>query len=144
HLLRAAADRREAGPRSARVRRILFVDDEPHVLDGLRDLLHKRLREWEMSFALGGQEALTLLETRPFDVVISDMRMPGIDGVTLLRLVKERYPAIARIVLSGQAERDAVVNALPVAHQFLSKPCDVEVLYAVVERACGLQGLLQD
>ena len=126
------------------MRRILFVDDEPHVLDGLRDLLHKRRREWEMSFALGGQEALTLLETRPFDVVISDMRMPGIDGVTLLRLVKERYPAIARIVLSGQAERDAVVNALPVAHQFLSKPCDVEVLYAVVERACGLQGLLQD
>jgi putative nucleotidyltransferase with HDIG domain len=66
------------------------------------------------------------------------------DGVTLLRTVKERYPATARIVLSGHAEREAVIDALPVAHQFLSKPCSAETLFTVVDRVCGLNTLLQD
>lgn len=126
------------------MKRILFVDDEQRILDGLQGLLRKQRKQWDMVFALGGQQALTELERGPFDVVVSDMRMPGIDGVALLQTVKERYPATARIILSGHAERDAVVRALPVAHQFLSKPCDAEVLRTVVERACGLQALLQD
>lgn len=126
------------------MKRILFVDDEPKILDGLRDLLRKERKQWDMVFALGGQEALDELARGRFDVVVSDMRMPGIDGVMLLKMVKEKYPATARIILSGHAEREAVVNALPVAHQFLSKPCDADVLRTVVDRACGLQALLQD
>ncbi len=120
------------------MKRILFVDDEPKILDGLRDLLRKERKQWDMVFALGGQEALDELARGRFDVVVSDMRMPGIDGVMLLKMVKEKYPATARIILSGHAEREAVVNALPVAHQFLSKPCDADVLRTVVDRACGL------
>lgn len=126
------------------MKRILFVDDEPKILDGLRDLLRKQRKQWDMVFALGGQEALAKLAEARFDVVVSDMRMPGIDGVTLLKLVKEQYPVTARIILSGHAEREAVVAALPVAHQFLSKPCDADVLRTVVDRACGLQALLHD
>jgi putative nucleotidyltransferase with HDIG domain len=126
------------------MKRILFVDDEQQILDGLRNLLRKQRGQWEMAFALGGQAALDELSRGTFDVVVSDMRMPGIDGVALLRRVKELYPATARIILSGHAEREAVINALPVAHQFLSKPCDAEVLRSVVERAFGLQKLLQD
>jgi putative nucleotidyltransferase with HDIG domain len=126
------------------MKRVLFVDDEPHILDGLRNLLRKQRGEWEMLFALGGEAALAELERGSVDVIVSDMRMPGIDGVTLLRRVKELYPATARIVLSGHAEREAVINALPVAHQYLSKPCDAELLRSVVERAFGLQKLLQD
>ena len=126
------------------MKRILFVDDEQQILDGLRDLLRKQRKQWDMVFALGGEAALAELERGRFDVVVSDMRMPGIDGTTLLQKVKDQYPATARIILSGHAEREAVVNALPVAHQFLSKPCDAEVLRTVVERACGLQALLQD
>lgn len=126
------------------MRRILFVDDEQQVLDGLRDLLRKQRKEWDMVFALGGQQALQEFEGAKFDVVVSDMRMPGMDGVALLQRIKELYPAAARIILSGHAEREAVVNALPVAHQFLSKPCAAETLRAVIERACGLQALLQD
>ena len=103
---------------------ILFVDDEQQILDGLKDLLRKQRKQWSMVFALGGQAALDELTQRPFDVVVSDMRMPGIDGATLLTRVKEMYPASARIILSGHADRDSIVRALPVAHQFLNRPCD--------------------
>jgi HD-like signal output (HDOD) protein len=126
------------------MKRILFVDDEVNVLDGLRDLLRKQRKQWDMVFALGGQAALDELKREPFDVVVSDMRMPIIDGAALLTQVRELYPATARIILSGHAERESVVRALPVAHQFLSKPCDGNLLRVVVDRACELQRLLQD
>lgn len=126
------------------MRRILFVDDDAQILDGLRDLLRKQRKQWSMVFALGGEAALCELQKSPFDVVVSDMRMPGIDGATLLTRVKELYPSSARIILSGQADRESIVRALPVAHQFLSKPCDAALLRIVVERACELQRLLQN
>ncbi len=126
------------------MKRILFVDDEQHLLDGLRDLLSKQRKQWDMVFALGGQAALAECARAPFDVVVSDIRMPGMDGVALLTQIKQRYPGTARIVLSGQAERDATVSALPVAHQFLSKPCEADTLRMVVDRACRLQRMLHD
>ena len=124
--------------------RVLFVDDEIHVLDGLQNLLRKQRHVWDMVFALDGPSALAELEKTPFNVIVSDMRMPGMDGATLLEKVKDRYPSVARIVLSGHAEQEAVVRALPVAHQFLSKPCDADVLRDVIERTCNLQALLRD
>jgi HD-like signal output (HDOD) protein len=126
------------------MRRILFVDDEQAVLDGLRDQLRKQRKQWEMVFVLGGPAAMAELENNAFDVVVSDMRMPVIDGATLLHHVKERYPAAARIILSGQADRQSVERALPAAHQFLSKPCDADTLRIVVTRACQLQKTLSD
>lgn len=126
------------------MKRILFVDDEPHVLDGLRNLLRKQRNVWEMSFAVGGQAALEELRKAPFDVIVTDMRMPGMDGATLLQKVKEEHPRVARIVLSGHAEREVVVKALPLSHQYLSKPCDEATLRAVIERACELQSLLDN
>jgi HD-like signal output (HDOD) protein len=124
------------------LKRILFVDDEPAVLEGLRNLLRKQRRIWKMTFALGGKAALEELEQAPFDVVVSDMRMPGMDGAELLRRVKELYPGVARVVLSGHADQEMVARALPVAQQYLSKPCDGEVLRGVIERVCQLQGLV--
>lgn len=126
------------------VKYILFVDDEQQILDGLRDLLRKERRQWEMVFALGGVAALEELEKRPFDVVVSDMRMPGMDGVAFLQTVKERHPAVARIVLSGHAEQDMVLRALPVAHQYLAKPAQADSLRAVIQRACELRDVLVD
>lgn len=117
------------------MKRILFVDDEQHILDGLRDLLRRQRDEWEMVFALGGDAALRELEAQRFDVVVSDMRMPGIDGATLLALVQERHPETVRIVLSGQTELEATLRAVPVAHQFLAKPCDRDELRRAIERA---------
>jgi HD-like signal output (HDOD) protein len=126
------------------VKRILFVDDEAAVLEGLRDRLRKQRREWDMVFALGGDAALTECARKPFDVVVSDMRMPGMDGATLLRRIQELYPSTVRVVLSGHAEREAVMRVLPVAHQYLSKPCDADTLRSVIARACALQALLMD
>jgi HD-like signal output (HDOD) protein len=124
------------------VKRILFVDDDVNVLDGLRNVLRKQRRVWDMVFAIGGPAALEEMGRGPFDVVVSDMRMPGMDGAALLQIIKDTYPGTARLVLSGHAERDAVMRALPVAHQYLSKPCDVDQLTAVIERTCALQAIL--
>ncbi len=124
--------------------RVLFVDDEPAVLDALRDRLRKQRKEWDMVFACGADEALAHCEKGGFDVVVSDMRMPGMDGAELLRRVRERWPTSIRIVLSGHADRGAVIRAIPVAHQYLSKPCDAEVLRSTIARACTLRGLLAD
>jgi putative nucleotidyltransferase with HDIG domain len=123
------------------MRRVLFVDDETQVLDSLRDALRPRRREWEMSFAASGEDALDRLEREVYDVIVSDMRMHGMDGATLLGLVELAQPGAVRIVLSGSAERDVVLRAAAVAHRFLAKPCDVDELAHVVERSCALRTL---
>jgi len=124
------------------MKRILFVDDEQQVLDGLQNLLRKQRKLWDMVFALGAEPGLAELAKGPFDVVVSDMRMPGMDGAGLLARVKEMYPSAVRLILSGHAEPDAVQRTLSVAHQYLSKPCDVELLRVVIERACNVQAMV--
>jgi HD-like signal output (HDOD) protein/ActR/RegA family two-component response regulator len=129
---------------TATKRRILFVDDEQNVLDGLRNLLRKQRHVWDMSFALGGQAALDQMERGEVDVIVSDMRMPGMDGSELLTRVKAQYPQTARIVLSGHAERDAIARVIRVAHQFLSKPADANTVRTVIERTCEYLTLMRD
>jgi HD-like signal output (HDOD) protein len=126
------------------VKRILFVDDEPNILQGLRDLLRSQRREWQMSFASSGEQALAILDSEPFDVVVCDMRMPRMDGATLLKHVKERFPRVVRIILSGHTEIEAALRTVPIAHQFLGKPCEAERLCSVIHRACDLQALLDN
>jgi len=126
------------------MRHVLFVDDEPRILDGLRRMLRSQRHEWEMGFAPGGEAALAMMEASPFDVIVSDMRMPGIDGAMLLCRVRELYPHVVRIVLSGHTELSAALQVVPIAHQFLAKPCDAEMLRVAVERACHLKALLSD
>ena len=82
---------------------VLFVDDERLILEGLRDLLRPRRREWQMRFFASAEEALRELACRPADVVVTDLRMPGMDGVTLLQEVSRIAEATVRIVLSGYA-----------------------------------------
>jgi putative nucleotidyltransferase with HDIG domain len=126
------------------MKRILFVDDEPAILAGIGLLLRRERRRWELVFAENGQAALGKLSQGDFDVIVSDMRMPGMDGATLLRRVRDAYPNVVRIILSGHAEREALMRAMPVCHQFLSKPCDAETVRTVIERACTLQDLLEN
>jgi CheY-like chemotaxis protein len=121
------------------MKRILFVDDEPLVLDGLRDLFRKQRREWDMVFAPGGPEGIEALGGAPFDVIVSDMRMPRADGN---RYCRRRDRAGGGCVISGYAGREAELAALTVAHQFVSKPCEPGVLRAIIERACALPALL--
>ena len=121
---------------------ILFVDDEQNILDGLRRMLRPMRKEWRVALANGGEEALDKLSRADFDVIVSDMRMPGMDGAALLTEVQDRYPDIVRIVLSGYAEVSQAVRAVGVAHQFLSKPCDSERLKAIIARALLLRAEL--
>lgn len=127
-------------------KRILFVDDEPNILNGLRRMLRAKRREWDMAFVDSGPEALQILETAetPFNVILSDMRMPGMDGAKLLREVMQRHPHMIRIVLSGQADRDDILQAVGPIHQYLSKPCEADTLKAVLTRALALDSLLAD
>jgi HD-like signal output (HDOD) protein/CheY-like chemotaxis protein len=124
------------------MKRILFVDDEPMILAGLQNLLRKQRKQWEMSFVESGESALEKMAEGPFDVIVSDMRMPRMDGATLLKEVQQRYPNVVRIVLSGHAEQETALRSVSVAHQFLAKPCDAASLQNVVDRACRLQALL--
>ncbi len=114
--------------------RALFVDDEPLVLSGLRRMLRSLRHDWEMSFAESGKAALALMEETDFTVIISDMRMPEMDGAELLDEVAKRHPAVARLVLSGHAELDAILRAVRPAHQFLAKPCDPKRLESALKR----------
>ncbi|MEW4452315.1 response regulator [Bremerella sp. JC817] len=122
--------------------KILFVDDQANVLSGLRRMLHGHRDEWEMEFASGGMEAIKLLEEKPFDVVVTDMRMPGIDGAELLRRARERWPSIVRIVLSGQSEPERILRAMGPTHVYLTKPCDAQRLTTVVSQSSILRDRL--
>jgi HD-like signal output (HDOD) protein/ActR/RegA family two-component response regulator len=135
----ADAEAVTAGP----VKRVLFVDDDPEVLDGLRDALRRYRRAWSMRFAASGADALAQLEVEPADVIISDIQMPGMDGATLLCHVQERYPSTIRLVLSGYANTEYFARAATVAHRILAKPCNVDELALVVERSCALHGLTE-
>jgi HD-like signal output (HDOD) protein len=126
------------------MKNILFVDDEPMILQGLQRMLRPQSKLWDMSFATSGADALAMLETKPFDAIVTDMRMPGMDGARLLELVRERHPAVIRIVLSGFFDTEAAMRAVPVAHQFLAKPCDPGKLRDALEHCCGFAGLLRD
>jgi HD-like signal output (HDOD) protein/ActR/RegA family two-component response regulator len=126
------------------MRRVLFVDDEPRILEGLRRMLRAQRDEWDMAFAPGGEAALAMMGAMSFDVIVSDMRMPEMDGAALLTQVRNLYPQVVRIVLSGHTELSTALRVVPVAHQFLAKPCDAGTLRVAVERACHLKGLLSD
>jgi DNA-binding NarL/FixJ family response regulator len=125
-------------------RRVLFVDDEPRILEAVCRMLRPQRHELEVVIAPGGDEALALLAQDPVDVVVSDMRMPKMDGAELLALVRQNHPRIVRIILSGQSDRDTIVRATRAAHQFLSKPCDPNELRTTIARSCALRDLLPD
>jgi HD-like signal output (HDOD) protein len=124
--------------------KVLFVDDERRLLEALEHALMLADIEWDMRFVTSGEAALELLASQRFDVIVSDMRMPGMDGAALLAAACERDPGMVRIVLSGQADEESALSAARVAHQFLAKPCDAKTLRQLVERTGALNRALAD
>ena len=123
-------------------RRILFVDDELRILQGLNRMLRVMRNEWDMEFVLSGEDALKKLDENKFDVIVTDMRMPVMDGATLLTEVMKRHPHVVRIVLSGHSDKELILKTVKSAHQYLSKPCETEALKKTVIRACALRDSL--
>jgi HD-like signal output (HDOD) protein/CheY-like chemotaxis protein len=124
--------------------RVLFVDDEPSILAGLKRMLHPFRHEIAGRFANSGAEALACLAVEPFDIVVADMRMPVMGGAALLAEVKRLHPHIIRLALSGHADIDTAMRAVPVAQQFLAKPCDSKTLRDAIMRAAQLRSLLEE
>lgn len=123
---------------------VMFVDDEPNVLSALRRMLFPMRENWNLRFAESGEQALSMLGDRPADVVVSDMRMPGMDGAALLERVEMAHPETIRIVLSGQCDRETALRAVGPTHVFLSKPCDGERIVRTIERSCRLRDAIGD
>ncbi|MBE0533970.1 MAG: HDOD domain-containing protein [Rhodospirillales bacterium] len=123
---------------------VLFVDDDENVLQGLRRMLYPMRGSWEMVFVDGAEKALAAMAKQPFDIVVSDLRMPGIDGAELLTIISRTYPASVRIILSGYAEEEAILRTAGPAHRYLSKPCGFECLVEAVTSAVALRRFLDD
>lgn len=123
---------------------ILFVDDEPNILSGLKRMLRSLRTDMDLNFAGSGQDALEFLDKNNVDVIVTDMRMPKMDGATLLTKVQQRHPRVMRMILSGHAEQSSILQTVGVAHQFLAKPTSAEVLKDVLNRACVLQDMMGD
>jgi DNA-binding NtrC family response regulator len=103
-------------------RRVLFVDDEPNVLAGIQHALRKQV---ELQTATSGAEALRLMgEVGPFALVISDMRMPAMNGARLLAMVREQEPDTVRMILSGQADMEATIAAVNEGHIYCASVDD--------------------
>jgi HD-like signal output (HDOD) protein/CheY-like chemotaxis protein len=126
------------------MRRVLFVDDDPAVLQSLRTALQQLRPEWQLVFVDSAATALAELALRPFDALISDIGMAAMDGAKLLATVREQHPNVMRLCLSGSMDDEAFARAMPVTHQFLAKPCDPEELCEIVERACSLRTIPQN
>jgi HD-like signal output (HDOD) protein len=124
--------------------RVLFVDDDPLILKGFRRSIDEYSDDWEVDFASSGQEALNKLSQAAFDAVVTDMHMPGMDGVQLLDAVNQKMPGIMRFVLSGNTSDTQIFKSAHLVHQMIAKPSDMEKIYGIVERSCRLRDMLSD
>jgi DNA-binding NtrC family response regulator len=114
------------------MKRVLFVDDEPDVLNGLRRALMRRRGIWHMVFEAGPELALARLTAERFDVVVSDLHMPRISGIELLQRVAASHPETICVVLSGTAD---LREAEAIADHVLAKPCDAACICNTIEAA---------
>jgi len=124
--------------------RIIFVDDELNVLQAMRRSLHPMRSEWNMEFVSGGPEALAALKASAADVIVSDMRMPGMDGWQLLTEVRKLHPQTVRLILSGHAEATSIMRAVGVAHQYLAKPCESTTIKSAIVQTLKLRHLISN
>jgi HD-like signal output (HDOD) protein/CheY-like chemotaxis protein len=123
---------------------VLFVDDEKEVLEGLRMSLRRQRRIYDLLFVSSAAEAVDILAERRIDVLVTDMRMPVTTGADLLNHVHSKHPGVVRYVLSGEADRSLVLEAIGHTHRWLVKPCDRELLVGALADAVQHRALLQD
>jgi HD-like signal output (HDOD) protein/ActR/RegA family two-component response regulator len=123
---------------------ILFVDDDPEIILSTRRLFFALRHEWQVTFASSGAEALQCLGGKAYEVIVSDIRMPGMSGIDLLEQVRRHYPHMVRIALSGHADREASLKASGLAHQYLAKPCSIDSIVAAIRQSMSIGHLVVD
>jgi HD-like signal output (HDOD) protein len=121
------------------VKRILLVDDESRVLEGIQQTLHADPDSWDVLLVPGADPALKALEHSSFDIVVSDMRVPGRGGASLLTEIQGRFPDMTRIALS---ETTLSSQSASVAHRVLSRTCNASELREIIERVIVLRDLV--
>lgn len=123
---------------------ILLVDDEPNVISALRRLL--RPHAYQVKTAEGGEQALNILETEPIDLIVSDMRMPGMNGAQLLAKARTHWPDTLRILLTGYADISSAISAINEGgiYRYIAKPWSDDELLSVIRQALEWRGLQQE
>lgn len=116
-------------------KRIIFVDDESNLLQGLKRMLRKKHDDWDMIFVDNGDQALRELDKNRYDIIVTDYKMPGMDGLELLERVKGSHPEIKRLLLTGQSECEVFERAKEVVHRYISKPCNADELISSIENS---------
>ncbi len=125
-------------------KQLLFVDDEQRVLDGIKRSLYSMRHEWGMEFVTSGKDALRYLQEYSVDMIISDMKMPVMDGAELLSIVKKLYPQTIRFILSGYSDREMILKTIGTTDQFINKPCDPVMLKEIITRALESFDVIDD
>lgn len=125
-------------------KRLLFVDDETMLLDLYKMVFEDEQDRWEINFAPGGKEALAMMDEEPMDVLVSDMRMPGMSGAELVQEVMKRHPRTSRLIMSGYADSEQIAQCLGATHQFIAKPFELQNLRGTISRVCSLDSWLLD
>src|SRR5271168_1230517 len=126
------------------MKQILVVEDNPVLLELYGMILASESERWKTTLAPGGEEALKLLGETRFDVVVSDMQMPGMDGLQLLSEVRKMHPETSRIIVSGYADQAVAADSLNSTHLFISKPFDAKTLRSTLSRIGSLDAYLKD
>ncbi len=124
------------------IKNIIFVDDDVHLLRGLKRGLYSLRTEWSMSFFNHPQEALEYIESHPVDVIVSDFRMPNMSGYELLSRLRDHHPNIIRILLTGQPDQETYAESINICHYFLWKPLKIEILKPLLDRLQQLTAIL--
>ncbi|RMD48413.1 MAG: HDOD domain-containing protein [Ignavibacteria bacterium] len=119
--------------------KILFVDDEKNILSGLKRMLHSQSKEWEMVFLDTAEEAIQYIDNEKVDILVTDMKMPGMDGISLLDYVTINYPEVIRIILTGHTDEKYIIRSVRISHQFILKPCSKDELITRIKKIYNLK-----
>lgn len=125
-------------------RTVLFVDDEQKIVKSLRRMLYPLCEDWNMLYVLSGAEALEVMRNTSVTVLITDMRMPGMNGFELMDIVHREFPDVVRVMLTGQPDKELYCEVISICHYFLWKPASFEVFEALLNRIKELDNALQD
>lgn len=124
--------------------RVMFVDDEPLVLRGIERSLRTLRPSWAVTYRGSAALALGVLEREPIDIIVTDVGMPEMNGIAFLRVVRERHPHVARLVLSGETRSTDRMRGILEIHQWLAKPSPVKEVVSVIERTCAQRTAVAD